>query len=347
MRRRRHADPGRVTLAPNIRRLPNGKLYTHVTVGSGSHKQQRSQVWPADTAHRTLTRWVNETRVALRSAQRPSVSGTLMADIGRYLTQVSAMPTYAQREAHLAAWETALGADTLRSAITPEQIRNVLQRWRKTFSAATCNKRRTALMHLWSVLDGKGARNPVRDVPKFRVSDPVPRGRDPHALDAALLEAPPCRSRAACRVILWTGARPCELDRASPDDWDHTAGTLILRTAKGGRTRVVPLTSQGTSALQEFDDADGWQHVPQAAPLGRWLKDAVGIPGLRVYDLRHSYGTALARRGTRLDVIAALMGHSTLELTRRYTLAAVTPDAETATKRLDARLDAAPDADKH
>ena len=96
---------------------------------------------------------------------------------------------------------------------------------------------------------------------------------------------------------------------------------------------MVPLTSQALQAWREFDAEDAWGKVPQGSPLGRWLKKATGQT-LRVYDLRHSYGTALALRGTRLDVIAALMGHSTLELTKRYTLAAVTPDAASATLRL-------------
>jgi integrase len=189
-------------------------------------------------------------------------------------------------------------------------------------------------MHVWSVLDGKGASNPVRDVSKFRVEEPVPRGRDPHAIDAALKLTQPSRMRACCRVLLWTGMRPSELQRAQPEDLDVAHKTIVVRTAKGGRVRVVPLTPQALTAWKEFDQQDGWQRVPQAAPMNRWLKAKTGIADLRVYDLRHSYGTALARRQTRLDVIGALMGHSTLELTRRYTLAAVTPDALTATMKL-------------
>jgi integrase len=127
--------------------------------------------------------------------------------------------------------------------------------------------------------------------------------------------------------------RPYELQRAEPTDLDLKGQTVIVRTAKGGRVRMVPLTSQGVQAWKEFDAEDAWGKVPQGSPLGRWLKKVTG-QRLRVYDLRHSYGTALALRGTRLDVIAALMGHSTLELTKRYTLAAVTPDAASATLRL-------------
>ncbi len=303
----------------------------YVQVGSVT----RAKRFPRDTGVKAMQEWLEDTRRALRIGATAGVQpGSLADDVQHYLLQVSSMPTIGQRTQHLELWATALGPDAPRSQITASAIREVLQRWRQTFNAATCNKRRTALMHLWSVLDGKGASNPVRDVPKFRTADALPRGRDPHVIDTALKAAPACRSRACCRVMLWTGMRPTELQHASPDDVDLTQKIAIIRTAKGGRTRVIPLTSQAIQAWREFENLDCWGKVPQAAPLGRWLKEHTGIEDLRVYDLRHTYGTALARRETRLDVIAALMGHSTLELTRRYTLAAVTPDALAATGRL-------------
>ena len=82
--------------------------------------------------------------------------------------------------------------------------------------------------------------------------------------------------------------------------------------------------------MVNHDGSQVYSSLPQAAPLNRWLKIVTGKP-IRVYDLRHSYGTALARAGTRLDVIAALMGHSTLELARRYILASVSDAARSAT----------------
>lgn len=302
-------------------------------------KLQREKRYKRGTSMKTMTAKRDEIRVALRKLRTDTpTAGTLAADVARYLEQVRAMPTYAQRDRHLALWLDALPSTRSRRDVTAADIRTVLHAWRHAgLSAATCNKRRTALMHLWAVLDGKGASNPVRDVPKFRTDDALPRGRDPHAIDRALRTAPRCRSRACCRVLLWTGIRPVELGAATPDDLDLKARTVIVRTAKGGRVRMVPLTSQAVSAWKEFNAINAWGKVPQAAPLNRWLKKITGLD-VRVYDLRHSYGTALARRQTRLDVIGSLMGHSTLELTKRYTLAAVTPDAHAATTRLAGRM---------
>src|SRR6185295_12121548 len=42
-------------------------------------------------------------------------------------------------------------------------------------SPSAVNKRRTALQHLFTVLDGKSAPNPVKNVPKFREPDPRTR----------------------------------------------------------------------------------------------------------------------------------------------------------------------------
>ena len=296
---------------------------------------QREKRFKPDATTKQMQAWRDECRVALRKLHPETApAGTLRGDVTRYLEQVRAMPTYAERSRHLDLWMVELGGSTPRARIDAADIRTVLHRWRHSgLEPATCNKRRSALMHLWTVLDGKGERNPVRDVRKFPPPQSIPLGRDPHGLDAKLKLAPRCRSRAACRVLLWTGMRPYELQRAEPTDLDLKAHTVIVRTAKGGRVRMVPLTSQGVQAWKEFDAEDAWGKVPQGSPLGRWLKKATR-QALRVYDLRHSYGTALALRGTRLDVIAALMGHSTLELTKRYTLAAVTPDAASATIRL-------------
>lgn len=312
------------------------KLRVYVSVGTGPTRRQKETSFPVGTSAETIKKWRGKTYAELLAKQPlTGDAGSLHADAQRYLGQVKAMPTYDQRRAHIQWWVDTLGATTPTLELTAEPIRTALQQLMVDgMGAATCNKRRTALMHLFSTLYGKGARNPVRDVPKFRAPDALPRGHDPHVIDAALKAAAKCRSRAACRVMLWTGLRPVELDRAEPDDYNHALKTLTVRTAKGGRVRVLPLTDQAVSALREFEDADGWHRVPQAAPLGKWIKKATGL-NLRVYDLRHSYGTALARRQTRLDVIGSLLGHSTLELTRRYTLAAVTPDARSATDRLE------------
>jgi integrase len=244
------------------------------------------------------------------------------------------MPTYVQRKEHLELWVAALGADAKRTSLTPEPIRLVLQDWRAGgMSAATCNKRRTALMHLFSVLDGKDARNPVRAVPKFPVDDPLPRGRDYAVIRTRLDAMVDSKTKARLLVMLWTGMRPIEVMRAKPEDLHWKDRYVIVRTAKRGRTRTVGLTAKAVKAWRLFDALDAWGTFT-LPPMNRMVKKACKMADVSVYDMRHSYGTALARSRVRLDVIGALMGHSSLELTKRYTLAAVSPEAAEATRRL-------------
>lgn len=313
----------------------NRRTRKRVTVKLGG--LQREKRFLLDTPADKIAAWRDEARVQLRilaSRRAPDPTGSFSADVDRYLAQVRAMPTFEQRAEHLDLWIAALGSHTVRKDIAPEQIRCVLQAWERSgLSPATCNKRRTALMHLFSVLDGKDARNPVRAVPKFRVPDPLPRGRDYALIREKLELMPVCKTRARLLVMLWTGMRPVEVMRAEPDDLDWAHKFIVVRTAKGGRTRTVPLTAAAKRAWREFDNLDAWGSFT-LAPMNRMLKVACKMADVTVYDMRHSYATALAKKRIRLDVIAALLGHSTMDLTKRYTLAAVTPEAAEATKRL-------------
>jgi len=50
------------------------------------------------------------------------------------------------------------------------------------------------------------------------------------------------------------------------------------------------------------------------------LGELVGIDGLTIHVLRHTFGTNLIRQGTDVVLVAELMGHRRLDTTRRYSL---------------------------
>src|SRR5207249_2629142 len=52
---------------------------------------------------------------------------------------------------------------------------------------------------------------------------------------------------------------------------------------------------------------------------------AFKLPRIRLYDLRHSFGTELYRRTGSLELVGQMLDHTSLETTKRYSLAAV-PD---------------------
>src|SRR6185436_8803976 len=127
--------------------------------------------------------WRHDERSTLR-AQQLGVdvdlpqSGSLQADVRDYLALVTEMPTLDQRTYDLGCWVQALGAERPRRGLKARELTTVLNDWKASgLTAGTCNRRRTALMHLWHRLDGKSAPNPLRDVPRFREPDALPRGR--------------------------------------------------------------------------------------------------------------------------------------------------------------------------
>jgi integrase len=70
-------------------------------------------------------------------------------------------------------------------------------------------------------------------------------------------------------------------------------------------------------------DASSDEHVFSYAPTGLKLttfKHAWGrISGLRFHDLRHTFATRLRAKGVHEMDIMTLLGHTTLQMTSRYT----------------------------
>lgn len=277
-----------------------------------------------------------------RKATTPRLPrGTLKGDVTRYMTDFFAGRSPAAREErqrHLDLWIEALGAETWRSRITRDDISRVLQRWRGAgLSADTCNKRRTALLALYHALDGRGGSNPVREVPKFRPPDPLPRALDYRLIERALKQLPR-KTRARLKVIAYTGIRPVQLRTLEPTDWDVKHKLLTVPgTSKGRGTKpyTIPLTKQAEAALREFDRADAWGTFT-AAPMARMWKAAAIKVGLSEdstpYWLRHSFGTRIYQKTGNLKATKDLLGHSSIRMTERYTLAAVSHQQRTAVR---------------
>lgn len=286
-------------------------------------------------------------RVEMKYRRGNPTSGRFDDDAARYLDGVKAMPTYAQRVLQINEWVAVFG-ERQRDEISSGEIAAQLHRWRTetrqvkkrtkpgaepltvpvVLSAASVNKRRTALMHLYTTLDGKAASNPVKDTPKFQEPTPAPRGI-PFSKLALLFKAMPhCKSRARLMVIAYTGIPHAQLRLIAETDVDFKGKTVAVagrRKGRGTAGRIVPLTADGVRAFRAMRREDAWGHFSQATLRQSFLRGckAAGIgSGLRPYDLRHSFGTEVYRRSGDMRATQILMDHSSPTLTHRYTLAA-------------------------
>jgi integrase len=296
-----------------------------------------SKRFDPDTPMTVMRDWRAATRTDVLRAARfsPVATEALSDDIDNYLKAVKAMPSYEDRERDMDAWLRALGKTRTRDSISSAEIRAVLQQWRingrtdgKPLSESACNHRRTALMHFFTVMNGKSGANPVRDVPKFREPDPEPRGLSFAVLEKVFRKMPNTKTKARVMVMAYTGLPHSTLMRLTPDQIDYKTGTAIIpRRRKGAGTmvRVMLLTPQAIKAFKMLARYDGWGRFSQSS-LRKALQRAcvsAKVTPLTGYDLRHSFGTEAYARTGDIGAVQVLLDHSNEKMTKRYTLRAV------------------------
>lgn len=317
-------------IGPGIRRTAHG-FQAWVTVkGRTTFKR-----FPPSAGLREMRDWIATTRGEQLTSTSPFVKppkgrrGQFDSDARRYLDAVKAMPSYTDRKRDIDAWIAVFGSRSRRS-ITSDEIAAQLQSWKLAGKAAsTINHKRTALQHLYTVLDGKAAYNPVRNVPKFREPAALPRGVDYAVLERVLAELPKGKHYARALVLAYTGIPPALLKRIRESDVDYEAGTVLVperRKGRGAPARLVPLTDKGIAAFKAMRTYDAWGSFSKSRMGAMWkAAQATAKVGahIRVYDLRHSYGAALYGATGDLHATAELLGHSSPTLTARYALAAV------------------------
>ena len=111
---------------------------------------------------------------------------------------------------------------------------------------------------------------------------------------------------------------------------DFEARVAWATDTKSGEDYPVPLNDEALAILQALPRIGPWL-FPSENPethldARNWYRRVyqpackkAGITDLRFHDLRHTFGSRLARTGAHPKVIQALMGHKTAGMTERYT----------------------------
>ncbi len=351
----------------HIQITPNG-FRAQIRIDGQLHRQR----FKKDTEIVTIKKWLLAVEMKYRgkAARR---TGRFRDDARVYLESVKAMPTYTERAKHIEEWIAEFG-DRERDSISSDEIRAVLHRWRTeprevtytrrattkdpktgkiTLSASSVNNRRTALMYLYTVLDGKAAPNPVRDVPKFREPDPLPKGIPYPILRKLFQQMRDTPTKARLMVLAYAGIPHKQLMAIQAQDVDLAGRTVRVHgREKGAGTgaRIVPLTDDGVRAFKAMARNDAWGHFARSsvhrdfrAACRRVPELVASADQLTPYDLRHSFGTELYRSSGDIRATQILMDHSSPTLTHRYTLAAVDPRVAAAVLGFGRRNDPAPD----
>lgn len=307
--------------------------------------------------------WRQDERAKLRITRKPrSTAGTFRYDALRYLKTVTALTSYRERKADIERWIGIFG-DQFRDSITSADIRAVRDRWideprgrgkddkpLPPYSASTINHRLRALSNLWTVLDGRRAPNPVREVPEVPEPDALPRALSYDLIEQIIgkvsTRGRPTKghkntsislTKIRLRVLAYTGLTYSQLGRLSPADVDLEAGSMLVgrrRKGKGARPRRLPLLPQAIDAFRALDAAKAWGSFSGASVRKTFVlaakkvraelaKDGVVLPLIRPMDLRHSMGSLVFRATGSREAARELLQHESIRTTERYTLAAV------------------------
>lgn len=122
---------------------------------------------------------------------------------------------------------------------------------------------------------------------------------------------------------LGTGARRGEILNLKWEDVDFVRSTATFCDTKNGETRTVPLSRSVLECLEQerkhrlilspkvfpcIEIRTAWENAVEKADLKQ----------LRFHDLRHTAASHLAMNGASTLEIAAILGHKTLSMVKRY-----------------------------
>ena len=185
------------------------------------------------------------------------------------------------------------------------------------------------------------AANPCRYVEKYRtlrrerfMSEPelARLGEALTAVESEGSESP--YVVAIIRLLVFTGARLSEILGLRWDQVDFEHALLLLPDSKTG-AKPIYLSAPALEVLASVPRMEDNPYVVCGAKAGaalvnlqkpwRRIRKRAGLDGLRLHDLRHSFASVAAAKGSSLLIIGALLGHSQPATTARYAHLAADP----------------------
>jgi len=177
--------------------------------------------------------------------------------------------------------------------------------------------------------------NPVKSGYLLRLPKPLPRFLPDEEVAKLFKVIMGARDRAIFYLMLRCGLRVEETAGLLLDDLDLRRGTIIVKSGKGAKGRMVYMSSDAHSAIKEYlrvrhpvrtkvlflVDKGALKGKPiSVRGIQKRLELYARESGLRVscHELRHTMATQLLNAGADLTVIQDLLGHSRVATTQRY-----------------------------
>lgn len=227
--------------------------------------------------------------------------------------------------------------DTSWHQVTADQVETFLEEYREGHSRTSTALFSTCLrsFYRWAKRKHHISDNPTEELEPIQRDRPQPRAL-PDSRVRELLAALDTlegdegkRDRIIVRTFLLTGLRLAELTALDRQDLDMDALTIMVRAAKGGRTRVIAMNNVLHADLVEWGlPSRGAIFLCSRGRLSsagisemfrREIQERLGFEEVTAHVLRHTHGTKLRRAGADLREIQIQLGHSKPETTALYT----------------------------
>ncbi|WP_448248973.1 tyrosine-type recombinase/integrase [Thalassotalea agariperforans] len=129
-------------------------------------------------------------------------------------------------------------------------------------------------------------------------------------------------------LALTTGARRGDLIKLKWSDIDFKNNNALVETSKNGEPRVLPLTNDVLNELLKFREVGCNYIFNHPSKMNAYFKNFDGawrqalkqaqIENFKFHDLRHTAASYLAMANVQIGQIADILGHKTLDVTKRY-----------------------------
>lgn len=211
--------------------------------------------------------------------------------------------------------------------ITPSLIGDLIQEGLKIKKPSTLVREISVLKRVfnWGMDWGLIQSNPIS-----RVS--LPKGATKRVRwitlyeEAGLLLASPAWLQNIILFALDSGLRRSEILGLTWENVNMEKKYITVIKSKNGQLRSVPMTEKVFDILSHFPYRSGNVFVFEGAPISvnqleyefqKAIKKA-DIKDLHFHDLRHTCATRMVQRGVDLYSVSVILGHTSMEMTRRY-----------------------------
>ena len=273
-------------------------------------------------------------------SRKEAENTTLSEALDRYEREVSSQKRSSDQDRiYVRYWKkTGLAARNLASIQGKD-----LAAWRDerllAVKPATVDRELRIISHLFTIAVKEwgmaGLVNPVSQIRKPK----LPPGRDrrlfPGELEKILANTESPHLSDIVRFALETAMRRGEIAGMTWEMLDLKKRTVTLPETKNGEKRIVPLSTEAIRILSGIPrrlDGSVWGITED--PITRAFVRAcqrAKVDGLTFHDLRHEATSRLFEKGFNPMEVAAITGHKTLQMLKRYTHL----KAEDLAKRMD------------